>query len=52
MRQLLINRITSLMMDYPDISLEMDITPDQLQSYSNEELLDIFEDIFTGGEYD
>lgn len=50
MRNLVINRITSVLMDYPDMCSELDISPDELQSLSNEELLDLYDEIFCGFE--
>jgi len=49
MRNLVIERITEVLVDAPDLQLELDISPDELQNLSNVELLDLFEEIFAFG---
>lgn len=46
MRNLVIARITEVLMSNPDAQLHLDISPDQLDALSNVELLDLFEEIF------
>ena len=46
MRNLVIDRITAVLIQSPDLQVELDISPDELQNLSNEELLDLFEEIF------
>lgn len=41
MRNLTIERITLFMQEYPDLMTELDITPDELDELSNNELLDL-----------
>lgn len=41
MRNLIIERITMYMQEYPDLMLELDISPDELDNLSNRELLDL-----------
>jgi len=49
MRNLVIARITEVLIEATDLQLELDISPDELQHLSNEELLDLFEEIFGFG---
>jgi hypothetical protein len=46
MRNLVIKRITEILVDAPNLQLELDISPEELQNLSNAELLDLFEEIF------
>ena len=46
MRNLVIARITEVLVDCPDLQVELDISPEELNNLSNEELLDLFEEIF------
>lgn len=46
MRNLVIERITEVLLEVPDMQVELDISPEELQHLSNEELLDLFEEIF------
>jgi hypothetical protein len=41
MRNLVIERISELMQEYPDLMVELDISPDELDELSNVELLDL-----------
>jgi len=41
MRNLVIERITLFMREYPDLMVELDISPDELDELSNVELLDL-----------
>jgi hypothetical protein len=47
MRNLVIERIRLLLIDAPELQLELDISPDELQNLSNAELLDLLEEIFS-----
>lgn len=49
MRNLVISRITEVLVEAPDLQLELDISPQELNNLSNEELLDLFEEIFGFG---
>lgn len=49
MRNLVIQRISEVLIDAPDLQVELDISPEELQHLSNEELLDLFEEIFGFG---
>jgi hypothetical protein len=49
MRNLVISRITEVLIVAPDLQVELDISPEELHSLSNEELLDLFEEIFGFG---
>ncbi len=49
MRNLVIARITEALIEATDLQLELDISPEELQNLSNEELLDLFEEIFGFG---
>jgi hypothetical protein len=46
MRNLVIQRIIEVLVDAPNLQLELDISPEELQNLSNVELLDLFEEIF------
>ena len=46
MRNMVIARITEVLVEAPDLQLELDISPQELQSLSNEELLDLYQEIF------
>jgi hypothetical protein len=46
MRNLVIQRITEILVEAPNLQLELDISPEELQNLSNVELLDLFEEIF------
>ena len=47
MRNLVIERITEYLRLFPDLMWELDLTPDELESMSNVELLDLLEEIVT-----
>ncbi len=49
MRNLVISRITEVLLAAPDLQDELDISPEELNNLSNEELLDLFEEIFGFG---
>lgn len=49
MRNLVIARISAALMEVPDMQVELDISPGELGTLSNEELLDLFEEIFGFG---
>ncbi len=49
MRNLVISRITEVLLEAPDLQDELDISPEELNNLSNEELLDLFEEIFGFG---
>jgi hypothetical protein len=44
MRNIIIARITEILVQFPDLQLYMDISPDELQSLSNQELADLLEE--------
>lgn len=46
MRNLVIERITEVLVEMPDLQVELDISPHELDELSNLELLDLFEEIF------
>ena len=46
MRNLVIERITEVLIDAPNLQVQLDISPEELQNLSNVELLDLFEEIF------
>lgn len=46
MRNLVIARITEVLISNPDAQLHLDIGPEELLTLSNVELLDLFEEIF------
>jgi hypothetical protein len=41
MRNLTIEYITGYLLEYPDLMVELDISPDELDELSNRELLDL-----------
>jgi DNA-binding transcriptional LysR family regulator len=41
MRNLVIERISELMREYPDLMIELDLAPDELENLSNVDLVDI-----------
>jgi len=41
MRNLVIERISELMREYPDLMVELDISPNELDELSNSELLEL-----------
>ena len=47
MRNLVIERISEVLIDNPQLQLELDISPEELQNLSNVDLLDLFEEIFS-----
>ncbi len=49
MRNLVIQRISEVLIEAPDLQNELDISPEELNNLSNEELLDLFEEIFGFG---
>jgi hypothetical protein len=49
MRNLVIQRISEVLIEAPDLQDELDISPEELNNLSNEELLDLFEEIFGFG---
>lgn len=50
MRNLVIHRITEALINAPNLQLELDISPQELESLSNVELLDLFEELFRSEE--
>jgi hypothetical protein len=50
MRNLVIHRITEALINAPNLQLELDISPQELESLSNIELLDLFEELFRSEE--
>ena len=46
MRNLVIGRLTVLLNENPELQDELSISPDKLQHLSNEELLDLLEEIY------
>jgi hypothetical protein len=51
MRNIVIDRITEYLVLYTDLQLELDISPEELQNLSNEELLDLYEEILFNVEF-
>lgn len=49
MRNLVIERISAVLIEAPELQVELDISPEELQNLSNVELLDLFEEIFGFG---
>lgn len=49
MRNLVIARISEVLIEAPDLQVELDISPEELGTLSNIELLDLFEEIFGFG---
>lgn len=45
MRNLVIGRITAYLQSYTELMTELDLTPDELESLSNAELLNIYVEI-------
>lgn len=45
MRNIIIQRITEIFLQFPDLQFDFDVTPDRLQELSNAELVDLFEDV-------
>ena len=52
MRNLVIQRITEFLLERPDLMVELDISVDELQELSNADLLEILEEILSGGIYE
>ena len=52
MRNIVIDRITEYLILYTDLQLELDISPEELQALSNEELLDLYEEILFNVEFE
>lgn len=55
MRNIVIERITAYLQLYTDLMTDLDIAPDELESLSNVELLDLLQEIFEilySGDYD
>ena len=46
MRNLVIARITEVLVENPELQFALDISPEELQNLSNVDLLDLFEEIF------
>jgi hypothetical protein len=46
MRNLVIERITEALIEMPDLQLILDISPDELHTLSNVELLDLLQEIY------
>jgi hypothetical protein len=44
MRNIIIARITEILVRFPDLQLYMDISPDELHELSNQELVDLLEE--------
>lgn len=51
MRNIVIGRITEYLILYTDLQLELDISPEELQNLSNEELIDLYEEILFNVEF-
>lgn len=51
MRNIVIGRITEYLILYTDLQVELDISPEELQNLSNEELLDLYEEILFNVEF-
>jgi len=51
MRNIVIDRITEYLVLYTDLQLELDISPEDLQALSNEELIDLYEEILFNVEF-
>jgi uncharacterized protein YutD len=51
MRNIVISRITDYLTKYVYLQREFDITPDELDTLSNEELLDLYTDILVECDY-
>ena len=51
MRNIVIGRITEYLVLYTDLQTELDISPEELQNLSNEELLDLYEEILFNVEF-
>lgn len=51
MRNIVIDRITEYLVLYTDLQLELDISPEELQALSNEELIDLYEEILFNVEF-
>ena len=51
MRNLVIERISEYLVLYTDLQLELDISPQELETLSNEELLDLYEEILFNVEF-
>lgn len=41
MRNIVIARISELMREFPDLMTDLDLSPDELENISNEELVDV-----------
>ena len=46
MRNLVMARISEFLLEHPNLMVELDITPDELDELSNAELLDLLEEIY------
>jgi hypothetical protein len=46
MRNLVMARITEFLLANPNMMVELDITPDELDELSNKDLLDLLEEIY------
>ena len=51
MRNLVIERISEYLVLYTDLQLELDMSPEDLHTLSNEELLDLYEEILFNVEF-
>ncbi len=49
MRNLVIERITELMVESPNLMNALDLSPDELQNLSNADLLEVLEEIIVAG---
>ena len=49
MRNLVIVRITELLVERPDLMIDLDISVNELQNLSNADLLEVLEDILLSG---
>lgn len=47
MRELVISRISEILIEMPDLQFELGVSVEDLQSMSNMQLLDLYEEIFT-----
>ena len=51
MRNIVIGRITEYLILYTDLQLELDMAPEDLGKLSNEDLLDLYEEILFNVEF-
>jgi hypothetical protein len=46
MRNLVMGRISEFLLEHPNLMVELDISPDELDELSNKDLLDLLEEIY------